>query len=66
MNLDEDCRRKITSEFFEQNSDVLVVYPQDVGRSIENLIASERSKIATKAMDFVFDYLQKRENFKNE
>lgn len=36
-----------------------IVYPQDIGKTLQNLIATERGKVLDKAVAFTLDYIRK-------
>lgn len=56
--MNEELIEKIKQEFITKNSADLVVYP-NTGRTLENLIHSERTAFAVKAIEFTLNYLEK-------
>ncbi len=54
-----DLGQKIQQEFYTKYYDEFTMYPQDPGKTLQNLIANEKGKWAIEAIKFTLEYIDK-------
>ena len=54
-----DLEQKIKYEFFTKHNDEFTMYPQDPGKTLQNLIVNEKGKWVAEAIKFTLEYVDK-------
>lgn len=63
--IDGELFTKIIDAFFSTNVNGYTVYPQEAGKTLQNLLAEEKSKSLEEGMRFTLEYLANRNMIKS-